>query len=44
MTNEELFVSVALNAWRSNIERANKIFGDLPARNYYKKLHLGKIV
>ena len=42
MTNEELFVSVALNAWRSNIERANKIFGGLTAKELLQEVAPGK--
>jgi uncharacterized damage-inducible protein DinB len=42
MPNEELFVSVALNAWRSNIERANKIFGGLTAKDLLQEVAPGK--
>jgi|SRR5215813_1746216 len=42
MSNEELFVTVALNAWRSNIERANKIFGGLTANELLQQVAPGK--
>jgi len=42
MPNEELFVSVALKAWRSNIERADKIFGGLTANELLQEVAPGK--
>ena len=42
MTNEELFVAVALNAWKGNIERADKIFSGLSERELLKEVAPGK--
>jgi len=32
MTNEEKFFAAALNAWKGNIERADKLFSNLAAK------------
>jgi hypothetical protein len=42
MTNEELYVSVALNAWMGNIERADKIFSGLSDKDVLKEIAPGK--
>jgi hypothetical protein len=42
MTNEELFVNVALNAWKGNIERADKVFSSLTAEQLQKEIAPGK--
>jgi hypothetical protein len=42
MPNEELFVSVALNAWRANIEKADKTFVGLTAKQLLQEVAPGK--
>jgi hypothetical protein len=42
MTNEERFVSVALNAWNGNIERADKLFSGLTAEQLTQQVAPGK--
>src|SRR5258708_31801797 len=42
MTNEELFLAVAMNGWKGNIERAEKMFSALSEENLLKKVAPGK--
>jgi hypothetical protein len=42
MTNEELFLAVALNAWKGNIERADKMFSGLSEEELLKEVAPGK--
>ena len=42
MANEELFLSGALNGWKSNIERADKMFSNLTAEQLLKEVAPGK--
>jgi hypothetical protein len=42
MASEELFLSVALNAWNGNIERADKMFSNLTAEQLMKEVAPGK--
>ena len=42
MLNTDLFISVALNAWRSNIERADKTFGGLTSKQLLQEVAPGK--
>jgi len=42
MTNEELYLAVALNGWKGNIERANKIFSGLSEEELLKEIAPGK--
>jgi len=42
MTNEELLVAVALSAWKTNLERADKLFTNLSAGELLKEVAPGK--
>jgi hypothetical protein len=42
MTNEKLFLAVALNAWKGNIERADKMFSGLSEEELLKEVAPGK--
>jgi hypothetical protein len=42
MTNEDLLVAGALNAWKTNIERAEKLFFDLTTEQLQKEIAPGK--
>lgn len=42
MANEKVLVSVALNAWKTNIDRAEKLFGNLTAEQLQKEVAPGK--
>ena len=42
MTNEELFLAVALNGWKGNIERADKMFSGLSDQEVLKEIAPGK--
>ena len=42
MTSEELFLSVALTAWKTNIERADKMFSNLSTEQLEKEVAPGK--
>jgi hypothetical protein len=42
MTNDELYVAVALNGWNGNIERADKIFSGLSDEEVLKEITPGK--
>jgi hypothetical protein len=42
MTNEELFLAVALNGWKGNIERAEKMFSGLSEEELLKEVVPGK--
>ena len=42
MTNEDVFVSVALAAWKTTIERADKMFSSLTAEQLEKEVAPGK--
>ena len=42
MTNEELYLAVALNGWKGNIERADKMFSGLNDREVLKEIAPGK--
>lgn len=42
MTNDELLVSVALSAWKTNIERADKIFSTLTPEQLNAEIAPGK--
>jgi len=42
MTNEELYLAVALNGWKGNIERADKIFSSLSDEEVLKEIAPGK--
>src|SRR5579863_7195915 len=42
MTNEELFLAVALNGWKGNVERADKMFSGLSEEELLKEVAQGK--
>jgi hypothetical protein len=42
MTNEELYLAVALNGWKGNIERADKMFSGLSDQEVLKEIAPGK--
>src|SRR5437868_198715 len=42
MANEELFLSGALNGWKTNIERADKMFSNLTTEQLLKEVAPGK--
>jgi hypothetical protein len=42
MTNEELFLAVALNGWKGNIERADKMFSGLSDQEVLNEIAPGK--
>jgi hypothetical protein len=42
MTNEELFLAVALNGWKGNIERADKMFSGFSEAELMKEVAPGK--
>jgi hypothetical protein len=42
MTNEELYIAVALNGWMGNIERAAKMFSGLSDQELLKEIAPGK--
>ena len=42
MTNEERFVAVALSAWKTNVERADKLFSSLTDDQLLKEIAPGK--
>jgi len=42
LTNEELFLSGALNLWKTNIERADKLFSALTPEQLLKEIAPGK--
>jgi hypothetical protein len=42
MSNQELFLSGALNVWKTNIERADKLFFGLTAEQLQKEIAPGK--
>jgi hypothetical protein len=42
MTNEELFLAVAQNGWKGNIERADKMFSGLSEEELLKEVAPGK--
>src|SRR6266404_6849132 len=42
MTNEELYLGVALNGWKGNIERADKVFSGLSDQEVLKEIAPGK--
>jgi hypothetical protein len=42
MTNEELYLAVVLNAWKGNIERADKVFSSLSEEALLKEVAPGK--
>src|SRR5260370_37116784 len=42
MTNEELYLAVALNGWKGNIERADKLFSGLSDEEVLKEIAPGK--
>lgn len=42
MTNEELFLAVALNGWKGNLERADKLFSGLSEEELLKEVAPGK--
>src|SRR5271169_5497835 len=42
MTNEELYLAVALNGWMGNIERADKMFSGLSDQEVLKEIAPGK--
>ncbi|HTC61809.1 MAG TPA: DinB family protein [Candidatus Saccharimonadales bacterium] len=42
MTNDELYVAVALNGWNGNIERADKMFSGLSDEEVLKEIAPGK--
>ena len=42
MSNEDRFVAVALNAWKTNIERADKLFSALTEEQLLKEIAPGK--
>jgi hypothetical protein len=42
MTNEELFLAVVLNAWKGNIDRADKMFSGLSEDELLKEVSPGK--
>jgi DNA polymerase/3'-5' exonuclease PolX len=42
MPNEDLLISAALNAWTTNVERAEKFFGPLTAEQLLREVAPGK--
>jgi hypothetical protein len=42
MPNEDLLISVALSAWQTNVERAEKVFGPLTAEQLLQEVAPGK--
>jgi hypothetical protein len=42
MTNEELYLAVALNGWKGNIDRADKMFSSLSDQELLKEIAPGK--
>jgi hypothetical protein len=42
MTNDELYLAVALNGWKGNIERADKMFSGLSDEEVLKEIAPGK--
>src|SRR6266851_4659254 len=42
MTNEKLFLAVAMNGWKGNIERAEKMFSALSEEDLLKEVAPGK--
>jgi hypothetical protein len=42
MTNEEKFLGAALNAWKGNIERADKMFSNLTAKELLNEVAPGR--
>src|ERR1700733_12238925 len=42
MTNEELYLAVALNGWKGTIERADKMFSGLSDQEVLKEIAPGK--
>jgi len=42
MTNEELYLAVALNGWKGNIERADKTFSGLSNQEALNEIAPGK--
>src|SRR6266550_2491126 len=42
MTNEELYLAVALNGWKGNLERADKMFSGLSDQEVLKEIAPGK--
>ena len=42
MTNEELYLAVAVNGWKANIERADKMFSGLSEEELLKEVAPGK--
>ena len=42
MTNEELYLEIALNGWKGNIERADKMFSGLSDQEVLKEIAPGK--
>src|SRR5260370_28626504 len=42
MTNEELYLAVALNGWKGNIERADKMFSGLSDQEVLREIAPGK--
>ncbi len=42
MTNEELYLAIAMNGWKGNIERADKMFSGLSDQEVLKEIAPGK--
>ena len=42
MTNEELYLAVALNGWKGNLERADKMFSGLSDQEVLNEIAPGK--
>jgi hypothetical protein len=42
MTNEELYLAVALNGWKGNLERADKMFSGLSDQEVLREIAPGK--
>src|SRR3984893_3227612 len=42
MTNEELYLEIALNGWKGNFERADKMFSGLSDQEVLKEIAPGK--
>src|SRR5260370_20841788 len=42
MTNDELYLAVALNGWKGNIERADKMFSGLSDQDVLREIAPGK--
>src|ERR1700726_3095158 len=42
MTNEQLYLAVALNGWKGNIERADKMFSGLSDQDALKEIAPGR--